>query len=59
MAKNVNPIFLRDKVEVVSTAKDKHHKTGDTFKVHPVVADALYKKGMAAPMEAKKQKEAK
>lgn len=61
--KNTNPIFLKEKIEVVSTDKDPHHKTGTKFKVHPVVAEKLFANGMATKVGAeiksqpKKEKE--
>jgi hypothetical protein len=61
--KNTNPIFLKEKVEVVSTDKDPHHKTGAKFSVHPVVAEKLYANGLAtkvgAAVESKPSKKEK
>lgn len=54
------PIHLRDKVEVFSTEKDPHHKTGSAFKVHPKVAEVLVKRGMISMEPVKPaKKEAK
>lgn len=52
-SKDKNPIHLRDKVEVISTKNDPHHATGEKFKVHPVVAESLIKKGLAEAVGAK------
>lgn len=48
-ASNQKPkvINLREKVTVVSTSKDPHHKDGEEFKVHPEVAKRLVEKGFA------------
>ena len=47
-------IRLQDKVDVVSTAKDPYHVTGETFKVHPEVAEKLYKNGLATKVKTTK-----
>lgn len=61
--KNTNPIFLKEKVAVVSTDKDPHHKTGAKFSVHPVVAEKLLANGLAtkvgAAVESKPSKKEK
>jgi hypothetical protein len=56
---NTNPIFLKEKVQVVSTDKDPHHKTGAKFNVHPVVAEKLIANGMATKVGAVESKPSK
>lgn len=56
---NTNPIFLKEKIQVVSTDNDPHHKTGAKFSVHPVVAEKLIANGMATKMGAVEPKASK
>lgn len=55
MSNKEKTIKLRDKIQVWSTDKDPYHVTGESFNVHPEVAEKLVNNGLATK-EAPKAK---
>lgn len=47
-------VKLRDKIEVTATNKDKYHKVGEKYKVHPMQVEYLESKGLIEKVKAKK-----